>query len=503
MANIKISQLTAKTSNLLVDDLYEVSEAYGVSYVSKRITGQQIVDGVNENLPNALADGQTKGISTFSSNDFNSSIGVISIDYANGQSADTNNKGFLTSSDWNNFNGKANLVNGKIPSSELPAVAISDFLGTVSSQSAMLSLVGQVGDWCIRTDLNKTYIIVGSDPSILSNWQEVSTPTSPVTSVNGQIGVVVLNKNDIGLNNVDNTSDLNKPISTLTQSSLNLKVPTVRNITINGVTQDLSTDRSWTISTSISIGSTPITSGTSGRILFEGVGNIIQESPNLFWDSTNNRLGIGTSSPLYKLHIQDNINGQLRMQATNSSTGSLGETLFGAFMTGNRYAAARQFGSGATGTYITGVNKQSLSLFESGNDSSAILISAANPNAFISFATATVEKARIDNVGNFLIGRNTAGTSATRSIVQANGTAPTSSPADSYQQYSADITTGNAAPHFRTENGSVVKLYQETTGVSAATLVSNAGTTLKSTDTFDGYTIQQVVKALRNLGILA
>ncbi len=223
----------------------------------------------------------------------------------------------------------------------------------------------------------------------------------------------------------------------------------------------------------------------------------------MFWDQTNNRLGIGISSPLYKLHIQDNINGQLRMQATNLSTGSLGETLFGAFMTGNRYAAARQFSAGATGTYIAGVNKQSLSLFESGNDSSAILISAANPTAFISFATATVEKARIDNVGNFLIGRNTAGTSATKSIVQANGTAPTSSPADAYQQYSADITTGNAAPHFRTENGNIVKLYQETTGVAAATLVSNVGTTLTSTDTFDGYTLQQVVKALRNLGILA
>jgi len=44
-----------------------------------------------------------------------------------------------------------------------------------------------------------------------------------VDSVNGQTGVVVLTKSDIGLGNVNNTSDLNKPISTATQTALDLK----------------------------------------------------------------------------------------------------------------------------------------------------------------------------------------------------------------------------------------------------------------------------------------
>jgi len=44
-----------------------------------------------------------------------------------------------------------------------------------------------------------------------------------VSSVNGQTGIVVLTKADIGLGNADNTSDVNKPISTATQSALNLK----------------------------------------------------------------------------------------------------------------------------------------------------------------------------------------------------------------------------------------------------------------------------------------
>jgi hypothetical protein len=81
-------------------------------------------------------------------------------------------------------------------------------------------------------------------------------------------------------------------------------VPTSRTLTINGTTQDLSADRTFTISTGITIGTTAITSGTVGRVLFEGTGNVVQESANLFWDNTNGRLGIGTSSPAHPIDIR-------------------------------------------------------------------------------------------------------------------------------------------------------------------------------------------------------
>lgn len=48
-------------------------------------------------------------------------------------------------------------------------------------------------------------------------------PTIPVTSVNGKTGAVVLSASDIGLGNVNNTSDADKPISTATQNALNNK----------------------------------------------------------------------------------------------------------------------------------------------------------------------------------------------------------------------------------------------------------------------------------------
>jgi hypothetical protein len=46
-------------------------------------------------------------------------------------------------------------------------------------------------------------------------------------------------------------------------------------------------------------------------------------------------------------------------------------------------------------------------------------------------------------------------------------------------------------------------IVQPTTAVTEATFVSNTGNNLKEDSTFDGYTMKQVVRALRNMGILA
>ena len=51
-----------------------------------------------------------------------------------------------------------------------------------------------------------------------------NTVSCSVTSVADKTGAVTLSKSDVGLNNVDNTSDLNKPISNDTQTALNLKL---------------------------------------------------------------------------------------------------------------------------------------------------------------------------------------------------------------------------------------------------------------------------------------
>ena len=134
--------------------------------------------------------------------------------------------GTAASKDTGTTNGTIPILDadGKLNTSVLPALAISDTF-VVDTQVAMLALTAQVGDIAIRTDLSKSFILKEAGASTLANWQELLTPTTGVTSVAGKTGVVTLVKADVGLDNVDNTSDANKPISTATAAALAEKAP--------------------------------------------------------------------------------------------------------------------------------------------------------------------------------------------------------------------------------------------------------------------------------------
>jgi len=69
-----------------------------------------------------------------------------------------------------------------------------------------------------------------------------------------------------------------------------------------------------------------------------------------------------------------------------------------------------------------------------------------------------------------------------------------------------DITVGTKIGTSSTQKlgfWNATPVTQPTTSVAAATRVGNAGTTITTADTFDGYTIAQVIKALRSVGVLA
>jgi len=72
--------------------------------------------------------------------------------------------------------------------------------------------------------------------------QLTNLPAAPVTKVAGRTGVIVLTKTDVGLGNVDNTTDLAKPISTATQTTLDLKAPLASPAftgTVTGITSSM------------------------------------------------------------------------------------------------------------------------------------------------------------------------------------------------------------------------------------------------------------------------
>lgn len=95
-------------------------------------------------------------------------------------------------------NGLATLdAGGKIPSGQLPAIAITSTF-PVASQAAMLALTAETGDVAVRSDLNKSFILGGGgNPATLADWIELLTPTDTVLSVNGQTGAVSLTTTNI------------------------------------------------------------------------------------------------------------------------------------------------------------------------------------------------------------------------------------------------------------------------------------------------------------------
>ncbi|QDH85066.1 minor tail protein [Gordonia phage Dardanus] len=134
--------------------------------------------------------------------------------------------GLATKADAAALAGKADLVGGVVPVSQLPRVAIGETF-TAASEAAMLALDAQPGDVAIRTDIDTVYMMKAANPAALASWFDLSSAAQGgVVSVNGQTGTVFLGKGDVGLGNVDNTSDAAKPISTATAQALAGKVNT-------------------------------------------------------------------------------------------------------------------------------------------------------------------------------------------------------------------------------------------------------------------------------------
>jgi hypothetical protein len=84
---------------------------------------------------------------TLTANDFNFSSGTLSIDYTNGQTANTSTKGFLTDTDWDTFNNKVSFdINGKTAETsiayddEIPIYDISE--GAINKITAENTLAG-------------------------------------------------------------------------------------------------------------------------------------------------------------------------------------------------------------------------------------------------------------------------------------------------------------------------------------------------------------------------
>lgn len=95
---------------------------------------------------------------------------------------------------------KADLVDGKVPTSQIPAVALTS-PQVVNSTSDMTSLANvQEGDVVVVSEGANagTYMLGAGASAQYESWVRLNSGTENVSSVNGQTGVVVLSASDVG-----------------------------------------------------------------------------------------------------------------------------------------------------------------------------------------------------------------------------------------------------------------------------------------------------------------
>lgn len=190
------------------------------------VTGDLSVDDITSDVVGA----NTVNVTDLNATDVESTNGFVKTGSSNNQvllgaGGTKNVADFQLKSEKGQANGYASLdSNGLVPSTQLPSF-VDDIIEVANY--AALPVTGETGKIYVTLDTNKAYRWSGST--------YVYITSGAVDSVAGKTGVVTLVKADVGLANVDNTSDANKPISTATQTALNGKVNNTGDETIAGI----------------------------------------------------------------------------------------------------------------------------------------------------------------------------------------------------------------------------------------------------------------------------
>jgi hypothetical protein len=260
--------------------------------------------------------------------------------------------------------------------------------------------------------------------------------------------------------------------------------------------------------TGLTVGTTPIASGTVGRILFEGAGNVLQQASNLFWDNTNSRLSLGfgsspsarldllaasTSGANLAIRVRDNGNTFNQFTVYDSGVAKFSAVASTGLFVGYRTNFGRNWVYLTTQDISTDISNPTITAPTLSIKSDFIAVGSgvgATYSDIVYFDRKYIGSSHTSTwalsscgstTGNGLALTNGAGDSATVFVFEptgnsyfyagsryhqftnngtgtmriASGTAPTSTFADSAAIYVNDISAGNAAFHTRAEGGHI------------------------------------------------
>jgi len=416
--------------------------------------------------------------------------------------ANSTTDGYVSATDWNIFNNKQDALgftpyNATNPDGYISGITtgmVTTALGftpydsanpdgyiTSSALTGLVPYTGATAD----VDLG-THSLTASD-LIIDHASGSGVAASITKGGNGEALTVVKSS---GSGNVASITGGNTFISTLTTPTIN---GDSGNLAFNNAVQ---TSGAITAFTFTKPNNTTQTASTqiNGFVVNGGTrqwntGNISTQSENVWGATTYSFVGASTITNAYgnvfnapiagtNCTITNNYAAQFNGNVVIGSTGQLIEIK----QTTNAPSYTQ---TGATSSVFTVKSGTRSLLYESyAGDNNYISsigakLSITAPSAGISFFIASSEKININSTSFFLLeGFNLRTGTTTGSKIGTNIT--------------EKIAFWGSAP-----------IVRPTTSVTASTFVSNTSMILNDTATFDGYTIGQVVKALRNMGLLA
>jgi len=266
-------------------------------------------------------------------------------------------------------------------------------------------------------------------------------------------------------------------------------------ITINGT--------SVSLGSSISVGTVTGT-GAANKVAIWSSSTALTSDTNLHWDTTNDRLGIKTATPTTSLQVAGgaHVTKELACGLFNWE----GDAFEGRIMMSGSGSEFSMFDRGLT----TRQNSAAGDRFTLYNSSKLFRIyTDVNNDIFTMTNTGAI--------GLNISGGGFGGTPAAQLHVLASTEQLRLAHASTTFTSFTVASTGELtiAPRVSTSTKHNVRIDSErfglynvtpvsraTTAIGGATFTANTGTTVNSASTFDGYTIAQVVKALRDIGVL-
>jgi endosialidase-like protein len=217
---------------------------------------------------------------------------------------------------------------------------------------------------------------------------------------------------------------------------------------------------------------------TSGSVIYSDGSKLTQDNSNFFWDATNHRFGVGTTSPQGLLHV-------------GSGSATLNSSIFVDGGTNSGRGGFIQFNRGDVPTSYLG----DTSAVEGGTSNDLTLAASTNNNIrFYGGTAGATEVMRIQNGGNVGIG-----TTSPVSLLNIENTAP------AFTLNRSGSGTGNAIIDFRQDNTNKAYLAlagtndQYVTGSLSGNLVMRSSNGLMFTA--DGGTAHMAILNSGNVGI--